>query len=328
MVQTKPKVEHKNALPKRYRTNFIEPGLVDYNAEGFGTVLVEKDALDRMLPSFVGKPVFLEHQDVDPEEAFSNSGTDSDASGVVSDVGYDEKTGWYYADMMIWDAETQKKLDNGWTVSCAYDVGEADGKGGTYHNIRYNQSVLDGEYTHMAIVNNPRYEKATVLQNAKGASKMKIFKFLKNEAPAETEKKKEDEAEVMNADDAMVDLGDGNQIPLSELVAAYKETKAEESEMMNAEDKVDVDGEEVSVGDLINAYKTKNAPVENAEPPQDVVAEPVVDEKKQKVQNSNFKKVENAVKMDAEPAKPNVNMRSERLERGTSRYSSKKEGVK
>lgn len=323
----------RNAVPKRYRTKFIEPGLADYTAEGFGIVLVSKDTLDRMLPSFVGKPVFLEHQDVSPEEAFQNNGDSAD--GVVSDVGYDEDSGWYYADMMIWNDETQRKIDSeGYTVSCAYDVGDADGTGGKYHNIDFNQSVLDGEYTHMAIVNNPRYEGATILRNSKGAKPMaKIFKFLgkKEEIKNQEPEEKKPEEEIVNADSAMVDLGDGEQVPLSDLVAAYKETSAESETVMNAEDEVDVDGEKVKVGDMINAYRNKCAPsMQNVEPPQDIDAEDVVDEKKQ-MQNSvkkeegkkNFQKVENAVRIDVEPIKPILNTKSERLERGKDRYTLK-----
>lgn len=320
----------RNAVPKRYRTKFIEPGLADYTAEGFGTVLVSKETLDRMLPSFVGKPVFLDHQDVTQEEAFQNN--TGVAEGVVSDIGYDTDSGWYYADMMIWNEETQKRIDkDGYTVSCAYDIFNADGQGGLYHNIKYDQSVLDGEYTHMAIVANPRYEGATIIQNSKGGKPVgkKLFKFLgktepvKNEVPVEDPKE-----EVVNVDNAMVDIGDGNQVPLADLVQAYKApAQTQEASVLNADDEVDVEGKKVKVGEMISAYQNK-CKVENVEPPQDTDAEPVVDEKKQ-MQNSvkttegkaNFNAVKNAVKIEAEPVKPQVNTKSERLSRGSQRYS-------
>jgi len=316
----------KNALPKRYRTKFIEPGLADYTAEGFGKVLVSKDALDKMLPSFVGKPVFLEHNDIDAMEAFEN-GKKTLPPGVVSETGYDDGSGWYWADMIIWDEETQNAIDKyGFTVSCAYNVEQADGKGGSYHAIPYDQEVITGEYTHMAIVNNPRYEGATIVRNSKtqgGKMKFKLLgKKVENQEPEKKEGKEKEEDEMLNAENSVVKMENGETVPVSEMIQAYKNSKNSEN-VLNQEDEIEVDGETVPVSKLIQAYKSRN----NAEPPQDEEAEDVVKmqnsapEKKQKAKNENFKKIENAVSVEAEPAKPQINTRSERLARGKERYS-------
>jgi hypothetical protein len=328
-----------NAAPKRYLTKFIEPGLADYTAEGFGKVLVSKEALDKMLQSYVGKPVFLKHNDTDPIVAFSNEG-ENQACGVVSEVGYDEESGWYWVRMLIWDDETIRCIDEyGWTVSCAYDVLDADGEGGSYHAIDYDQEVLDGEYTHMAIVDNPRYEGATIVQNSKEENKNdtdggnmkkgKVFKFLgkKKVANEEPEKKPEEKEEVINASDC-VEMENGEKVSVEKLVENYKTANSEDSEpeenLMNMDDVINVDGKKVPVSELVAAYnKTK----ENAEPPTDDQAEDVVDESKQmqnaktEKKNENFNKVSNAATMDSKPFKPNINTKSTRIERGKNRYS-------
>lgn len=338
----------KNAAPKRYRTKFIEPGIADYSAEGFGKVLVSKEALDKMLPSYVGKYVIVQHNDMTQEEAFNFTGGEDTAHGVVSAVGYDEKSGWYWADLVIWDEEAQACIDEkGFSVSCAYDVNDADRTGGSYHAIQYDQEVLEGEYTHMAIVDNPRYEGATIVQNSKEADviggnmaiktkKKRVFKFLGKEKVANEEpakKPEEEEEEVMNASDC-VEMENGEKVPVSELVENYNNRqnadKEETENLLNMEDEVDVgDGKKVKVSDLVSSYKSR----ENAEPALDEEAEDVVDTTKQmqnskKTKNSNFKKVENASHIESTPKKPYINTKTVRLERGQERYSLKKEGTK
>lgn len=324
----------KNAIPKRYRAFYIEPGLADYSAEGIGIVLVQKPVLDRMMSTFVGMPVVnFEHTDKRPEDLFNMSDEEIGeiADGVISESGYDEESGWYWCDMLIWDKETQKNLDNGYSVSCAYDVTKSDSSGGLYHNVEYDEEVTEGNYIHMAVVPNPRYEKAWVIKNSKTKGEGLKIKFLQKKKPLRNQEpvKKPDEEEVVveNAEDGMVDLGDGNEMSLSELVEMYKQKKAGE-QLDNAakyglDDEVEVDGEKMTIRDLLNVCQDDS--LENAELPQDETAEDVVDET---LQNSvekekgkkNFKKLKNAVTDNDPGFKRVLNTQSERLDRGKSRY--------
>lgn len=54
-------------------------------------------------------------------------------------------------------------------MSCSYDVKLADDAGGTENNIPYDIEFLDGVFTHLAIVDNPRYERANIVFNSKTA---------------------------------------------------------------------------------------------------------------------------------------------------------------
>ena len=87
--------------------------------------------------------------------------------GVVSNVWFDDKDGWYWCDGVIWNETAQNLItDKDWSVSCSYDVKLADDAGGTENNIPYDIEFLDGVFTHLAIVDNPRYERANIVFNS------------------------------------------------------------------------------------------------------------------------------------------------------------------
>lgn len=72
-------------------------------------------------------------------------------------------------------------------MSCSYDVKLADDAGGTENNIPYDIEFLYGVFTHLAIVDNPRYERANIVFNSKTAVKNKshnaqVFEQLFQEA--------------------------------------------------------------------------------------------------------------------------------------------------
>ena len=110
----------------------------------------------------VGVPVIINHKDITKKNA------DNERVGVVNSVWYDEKDGWYWCDGIIWDETAQNLItDKNWSVSCSYDVKTADNKGGSENNIKYDMEFLDGVFTHLALVNNPRYERANIVFNSK-----------------------------------------------------------------------------------------------------------------------------------------------------------------
>lgn len=112
----------------------------------------------------VGVPVIINHKAINSDNA------NDERVGVVSDVWFDDKDGWYWCDGVIWDETAQNLItDQGWSVSCSYDVLKADDEGGSENNIPYDMEFLDGVFTHLALVNNPRYERANIVFNSKTA---------------------------------------------------------------------------------------------------------------------------------------------------------------
>ena len=110
----------------------------------------------------VGVPVIINHKDLNKDNA------DDERVGVVNSVWYDNKDGWYWCDGIIWDETAQNLItDKNWSVSCSYDVKTANDEGGSENNIKYDMEFLDGVFTHLALVNNPRYERANIVFNSK-----------------------------------------------------------------------------------------------------------------------------------------------------------------
>lgn len=110
----------------------------------------------------VGVPVIINHKDLNSDNV------DDERVGVVNSVWFDEKDGWYWCDGIIWNETAQNLItDKNWSVSCSYDVKTADNKGGSENNIKYDMEFLDGVFTHLALVNNPRYERANIVFNSK-----------------------------------------------------------------------------------------------------------------------------------------------------------------
>jgi len=163
--------------------------------------------------------------------------------------------------------------------------------------------------------------------------KTKVFKFFRNDMDT----KPEVEEEKVNIDDAIVEI-DGEKVPLSEVIAAYKEEKTaggdeggeDQGNVINPDDEVDIDGQKVLASELIASYQ-RRASKANAEPPTDTKAEEVVDETKQKSNtkkdkpNENFKNLNNAIKNSFEEFSITVQSKDERIKAGKKKYGSGKE---
>lgn len=145
---------------KFFTSKFITPGLAGYPNQ-FGTVLITKNTLDRFIHTLVGRPVIVKHQEV------TNKNVKDIEVGRVSKVYYSDVDGWYYCEGIITDDEAVELIHNGYSVSCSYNVTELDDRGGTENNVKYDVEFLNGVFTHLAIVNNPRYEKAEIICNSK-----------------------------------------------------------------------------------------------------------------------------------------------------------------
>lgn len=238
--------------PLSMKCSFIEPGVVNY--ADVGMVFVGKEVLDKMANSMIGRPVINEeHRDVSAED-FKN-GT---AQGIVNSVWFDSKDAMFHAAYQVWDQPTLKNIKGGYKVSCAYKVTRW-GSGGIHNNVPYEREVLDGEYTHLAIVANPRYEGVRIY-NDKGAKTMTL-KWIK--------KLISDGKEVENSTDidsskSVVEI-DGKQVAMDNLINAFKDQEEKKRKELENQAPADTDlidiggGKKVSVADLKNAYVAKNA---------------------------------------------------------------------
>lgn len=138
----------------------LQPGVVAYdNDDGTRTTyLLPLEAIERMRPSAAGKPVVgkaggFDHVKVKPGAKYD---------GVATDSFWDGKSGWEAFNFDGMNDETAAACEKGYQTSCAYVPTEVDETPGLWHNVPYDAVIINGEYTHFAIVPNPRYEGAEI----------------------------------------------------------------------------------------------------------------------------------------------------------------------
>lgn len=249
--------------PRLAEANHLETGVVLYrDMEDPHTkqkrdvmLLVTREAIEKMRPSFVGKPVVnREHKDVIPSFL---------EDGIVVGGYWNAELGKDMVQYLVWDEETKDAVKAGSGVSCAY-FPKVDWTPGTWHNVSYDGIVLDGEYEHLAVVANPRYEDSAsrLLNSNKGGVptmlKMILEKLgIKNSVEVDGGKtlinlngkdvpladmvashQAEENRKLANAvagdDAAMVDVGGGKMVSVKDLKAAHLKNEAEkEKEKMN-----------------------------------------------------------------------------------------------
>lgn len=133
-----------------YFARHFESGVAGY---GDYKVFISQDAAVRMNNSFAGKPLFVSH--VDDESA-------QPADGLVKRSFYLPQDGTFWAEIEIYSPQALAAIQAGYRVSNCYQPTKKT-SGGKNKGVSYAEEVLDGEYLHLALVRDPRYENAIVL---------------------------------------------------------------------------------------------------------------------------------------------------------------------
>jgi hypothetical protein len=149
------------AKGKVYYGMHFYPGCAEYaepDSEPF-RVFLNENTIRHMGPSFTGCPVFVYHvneveKDIDKLK--------KKADGWVYESFFNEKDGKHWVRFIVVSKEAEQAIKNGMRLSNCY-VAQSYGEGGTWNGISYDKEVLRGEYDHLAIVPNPRYEESIIL---------------------------------------------------------------------------------------------------------------------------------------------------------------------
>lgn len=221
-------LKNEKQMPSRYYARHIKEGLVHYLENGTDTLyLVKNEALKKMNKSFEGKPIYVRHVDSVDMERLRET-----ADGYVVKSFYNEFDGAWWAEIMVVSDAGHAAVKKGWAVSNCYSPTEY-GDGGVYHDIEYQKEVRNGEYEHLAIVPNPRYEEAVIMTpedyEKYNEGKQQEINKLKNSKESEMLTQEEMEtlvAKVMNS------LSE----PLKEAVKNAVEAKAEEDKKNAADE--------------------------------------------------------------------------------------------
>jgi hypothetical protein len=238
---------------QKFSARLIEPGLVSYEDCGGTKELLTPSTLLTFASTFEGKPVIVRHQSVTPAN-FKDK-----AVGYISKVWHNSADGWWECEGVIIDDEAKELIRDGWMVSCAYHV-KSSAPGGTHHGIAYGSETTAFEGEHLAIVERPRYENATIRLNSKTQNTtMNVFKWFK---------KKDDAEAARELDPAAEYQVNGETVRLNDLADLYRKAKTARENSLDPETLVEIDGEKVALKDLIalraNGAKKEEEKVENA----------------------------------------------------------------
>lgn len=278
------KLRNEAQWPKTYTRKFLEQGLVDYADMKLGTLLLRKETIDQMIPSFIDKPVIIKHKEVTPGNFVDL------AVGYIKQIYFNSMDGWYYVDYLITHDEGHQCMDDGWGVSCAYKVNQII-SGGKYHNIDYKGEIVAGQGEHLALVENPRYEDCLNIVNGQEAVlyNEKTFQNRSQHKPEEKTMlfnlfgKKEEKG---FSGDTLVDLGNGKKVKLADVIT-FNNSLAEKHEIDGKEEITLANGKKITLEEAVN--NMKNAATDDKEKEDE--------EKAKKVQEGEAKtKAENAMK--------------------------------
>ena len=153
------------------------PGVAEYSEPGKETyrIFLNEDTIRSMNPSFAGKPVFVDHVDeVDPNVDKLRS----EADGWVIESFYNPADGKTWAKFIVVSDRGFRAIKNGFRLSNAY-IPTSYGEAGMWNGVEYQKEILAGEYEHLAIVQNPRYEESVILtpENLKNITGTKSLNF-------------------------------------------------------------------------------------------------------------------------------------------------------
>ena len=110
---------------------------------------------------------------------------------------------------------------------------------GPYSGIEYDAEILDGTFTHLAIVDNPRYPDGKILINNLTTKNKGVTMFFKLNKQNEEETKEQ----KVNEED-LIEI-DGDKVELKDLIDAYKNAcKKNEEEEEKKENKCNEEEEE------------------------------------------------------------------------------------
>lgn len=152
-------VQNAKYPPQVFYALHMEAGVAEYREPGKEPVryLIEEQCAKIMDPTFQGRPIYVLHVDEENLETIQ-----ADSAGYVVESFFNPMDGKHWSKIIIISDLAHESLKKGWKVSNSYLVKRTKG-GGQWHGIDYDSEIIDGEYKHMAIVPNPRYENSIVL---------------------------------------------------------------------------------------------------------------------------------------------------------------------
>lgn len=240
-------------------------GLAEYAEPGVEPIRIYlgEEAIKNMNASFQGKPVYVDHVD---EVNLEN--LEKEMDGVVVRSFFNKLDGKNWVEFVVTTDRGKEAIRSGWKLSNAY-VPKNFAQGGENHGVSYDKEVISGEYEHLAIVQNPRYEESVILSpeefkqyNEKKEKELSRFANSKNEKETKKmafkfnlfKRTKVENGKDVDLSSLMVELPKSkSEILLSEVVEKY-DTIQNMKGYANDDHMVKVGDKEMNVKDLRDGY--------------------------------------------------------------------------
>lgn len=274
-------IKNAKTLPEVFYGLHMVEGTAEYAEPGTNPfrIFIGESTIKNMNPTFQGKPVYVDHVD---EVDLANIQTEAD--GYVIESFYNRADGKNWVKFLVVSDRGKEAIRMGWKLSNAYIPNSFAG-GGQCHGVDYLKEVTGGEYEHLAIVQNPRYEESIILtpeefKSYNGEKELELVRLAnsKDKPKEKTQMKlniwKKTKVENSIDSDMMVDLEKSKkQMSLGDIVTKY-DAILNMNGYANGDHMVKVGDGEMSVNDLVKKHiEMQNKMMENdgeGEPGEDI----------------------------------------------------------
>lgn len=291
---------------KRWFGMHMVDGTAEYREAGRDPykIFINETTLREMDASFSCRPVFVDHVD-DVESNIDELKHETD--GWVIRSFYNTADGKHWSEFITTSKNADRAIDAGWKLSNCY-IPTSFGQGGMWNGMEYEKEIKSGEYEHLAIVANPRYEESIILSpdqfkkyNDDKLVELKRLTNNKNEGEKPMKFNFFKRAAVENSKDlegVMVELPKSKrEVTLAALINEADELAVNPPKVMNDDHMLDVDGKKMTLNELMGSYKAMCSEMEemkkmNDEMDGDPAVENEDEDKDMKLEEEKEKEVE------------------------------------
>lgn len=246
-----------------YGLHFV-PGVAEYQESDGSSfrIFINEDTIRRMNPSFAVKPVFVDHVDGVDDDI---NKVRTEADGWVVESFFNAADGKTWVKFIIVSDRGLEAIRRGFRLSNAY-FPKSFASGGVWNGVEYQKEIIDGEYEHLAIVQQPRYDESLILNpdqfkkyNEEKTENLKRLSNSKNDKGETNMKlnifKRQKVENSLDLENMMVELPKSKkEVLLSKVVNDYDAILnmngyANDEHMVKLNDK-----EEMSVKDLVKKH--------------------------------------------------------------------------
>lgn len=250
------------------------PGVAEYKESDTASsrVFLNEDTLRSMDPSFAGCPLFVHHVD---EIETDIEKLRSEAQGWVIESFYNQADGKHWVKFVTVSGAADRAIRSGMQLSNCYKPTQF-GSSGVWNGVSYDKEIKAGDYEHLAIVPNPRYEESIILSPEE-------FKKYNDDNLSELKRLSNENGEkqmgftffkrtkVENSDDlsrmSVTLPKSGVEASIARLIneADEKEAKKDEPKFAEGHHLVDCNGKTMSVNEMVEEHKQMKDAMEEKE---------------------------------------------------------------